>query len=98
VARTYLARAGVRVDEVDHDHDHDRVVVAVGSEQAVVELAGEPGLVHAAAALAGALGAVEAMKLALGLGTPVAQPFEHLCLSVVADAREPARGPKTEDA
>jgi hypothetical protein len=62
VTAMYLERAGV---EVAHATD-------AGAEIAVE--AGHPALHEAAAFLSGALGAVEAIKSALGVGTPLQLP------------------------
>lgn len=70
VTAMYLERAGVEVAR------------AVGGEsaQATAVEAGDPALREAAAFLSGALGAVEALKSALGVGTPLQLP-EPLRLS-----------------
>jgi hypothetical protein len=61
VAREYLARAGVQVGETG-------ALVSLPSREAVSALAGSAFLHEAAAALAGAFAAVEAIKHTLGLG------------------------------
>jgi hypothetical protein len=75
VARDYLERAGLVV--------HSGAQTALGvqlNQDAVRFLAGEPALEPAAAALLGALHAVEAIKAALGLGAPLELPAElRLC-------------------
>jgi hypothetical protein len=71
----YLQRAGLTVVAGDSD-----VAVEVLDEAKVRELAGRPELVHAAAALAGAVAAVEGIKQVLGLGMR-ADPLRALSLS-----------------
>jgi hypothetical protein len=68
LAADYLHRAGLRVDP-------DAVTeVAVPGRDAVRALAGRPELHEAAAALAGAFAAVEAIKHALGVGKRAVLP------------------------
>jgi hypothetical protein len=76
VARLYLERAGVAVEgEAPPEAREQREVAPedqrawVADPAAVERLAGSAALVPAAAALAGALGAVEAIKEVLQLGT-----------------------------
>jgi hypothetical protein len=68
LAVDYLQRAGLRVDP------DAGAVVAVPAPDAVRALAGRPELDEAAAALAGAFAAVEAIKHALVLGQRAALP------------------------
>ena len=74
VAYRYLERAGMRLGTRD-----DSEVIALPSPEALRALAGSVELEGAAAALAGAFGAVEAIKHALGVGTP--STLGTLCLS-----------------
>jgi len=71
VARDYLERAGVTVDDCAPG---DATSLAVPSMADVDALAGRPELREAAAALAGALSAVETIKTLTGAGTPAAMP------------------------
>jgi hypothetical protein len=89
VARDYLERAGVQVIDapVGHSHaageDARALTTAVADCTAVRALAGHPELDEAAAALAGAFAAVEAIKQALDLPRGPA-------LSVQLDGTAPA--------
>ena len=74
VAWLYLERAGMRIGTDDASQ-----VIALASPEAVRALAGGIELEDAAAALAGAFAAVEAIKRALGVGT--ASSLGSLCLS-----------------
>ena len=65
-ARSYLERAGVRIEQ---DAEH---TIAGASPDHVAARAGDPSLEEAAAFLIGALDAVEAIKAVLGVGTPLA--------------------------
>jgi hypothetical protein len=69
VAADYLLRAGI---EITGDSDADELLL--GDAGAIRELAGSSGFEYAAAALAGAFGAVEAIKAALGAGVPSRLP------------------------
>jgi len=62
VTAMYLERAGVEVAR------------GISGGQAIVVEAGDPALCEAAVFLSGALGAVEALKSALGVGTPLQLP------------------------
>jgi hypothetical protein len=64
IASEYLARAGVQVGSQGHE-------VRLPSSAEIELLAGDPLLVEAARALAGALAAVEAVKAILEIGTPL---------------------------
>lgn len=68
VAREYLARAGVEEDAAEG------TPIALPNAAELAALAGEPELVEAARALAGAFCAVEAIKSLAGLGVPAALP------------------------
>jgi len=72
IAHDYLVRAGVAV-QTDPQRERDAPRLQL-SEDAVRALAGEPALEPAAAALLGALHAVEAIKSELGLGAPLELP------------------------
>jgi hypothetical protein len=103
VAREYLVRAGLTVsargeerlpEEPPAGEANAARVVSLPDDDAIEQLAGEPMLAHAAAALAGALAAVETLKAALGLARPVEEPWGQLSLT---GAREFARVPNSED-
>lgn len=87
VAAEYLERAGLRVragsDPAEATPDAVRVPVA--SRPEVARWAGDEALEEAAAALAGAFAAVEAIKATVGTGEAGTLP-EHLSL---AGEREP---------
>lgn len=70
VARAYLERAGVAVTGEERDPT-DPSVVPVPGDAAVHRCAASGELIHAAAALQGALAAVETIKSALAVGTPM---------------------------
>jgi hypothetical protein len=75
VTRDYLERAGVQVIAAPAPGSEDRPFeLEVASAAAVRALAGRPDLDEAAAALAGAFAAVEAIKRALGLSQRAALP------------------------
>lgn len=74
VATDYLVRAGVRTSA-----DAGVACVQLPSASRVDALAGRPELREAAAALAGALAAVEAIKQLTGAGSPALLP-DALCL------------------
>jgi hypothetical protein len=67
VARDYLERAGVRVLTHEEERGREAQALALPSPAAVRALAGHLELEEAAAALAGAYAAVEAIKGALGM-------------------------------
>jgi hypothetical protein len=67
VAERYLSRAGVRVGEGS--------ALPVASSDEVARVAGDPALEPAARALLGALAAVDAIRVTLGLSGRVAAPF-----------------------
>jgi len=67
VATDYLQRAGMRVDA-------SGAPAALSGPDALRALAGRAELIEAAAALAGAFTAVEAIKRALGVGEPAGLP------------------------
>lgn len=69
VARDYLERAGVRWSD-----GAEGLRVDVPPPAEVERLAGADGLVEAAAAVAGAFAAVEAIKRIVGAGTAAALP------------------------
>ncbi len=75
VARLYVERAGFTVD-TSAEHE-----LEVADLAAVERLAGVPALMPAAAALAGALSAVEAIKEVLQLGTKGDPTLAGICLS-----------------
>ena len=72
VARSYLERAGIEV--LPADAEGAKVSRAVPDTGEVQAIAGSPELVEAAAALCGALAAVEAIKAALGIGRAAGVP------------------------
>lgn len=75
VAADYLRRAGVQVGPPDEPvHAGQRPTPAVANAAEVRQLAGDPAQYEAAAALAGAFAAVEAIKAAVGAGTPGTLP------------------------
>ena len=78
VARDYLERAGLEVDAAGGD------AVEVARAEAVRALAGRAELEEAAAALAGAFAAVEAIKAQLDAGTRAALPA---ALSLTGEVR-----------
>ena len=69
VASDYLTRAGVQCGD-------EGAAVPVADGQVLAQLAGDPSLEHAAAALAGAFAAVEAIKGITGAGEAGALPPE----------------------
>jgi hypothetical protein len=75
VARDYLERAGLALHADDQGASRPQL-----NRAAVAALAGDPVLEPAAAALLGALGAVEAIKGELGLGIALELPADlRLC-------------------
>jgi hypothetical protein len=78
VASEYLRRAGVTVGD-------SGASVSLGDTRAITALAGSEHLHDAAAALAGAFGAVEAIKRALGVGR--AGSLEGLCIDTGVQKR-----------
>jgi len=70
VARDYLERAGVSVLSGDGHAN----ALPVPAAEAVRAIAGAPALEEAAAALCGALAAVEAIKAELGVGRAAGMP------------------------
>lgn len=84
VALDYLERAGLTVSHADAaDADLDAPLLDAAGVRA---LAGWDGLEEAAAALAGAFGAVEVIKAVLGVGTRAELPSG---LSLGHSGREP---------
>jgi hypothetical protein len=71
VATDYLLRAGFELTG-----DPAAPELALGDASAIRALSGASGFDHAAAALAGAFCAVEAIKAALGAGLPAALPAD----------------------
>jgi len=71
VAIDYLGRAGLETTG-----DAAAPALPLGDARAIQTLAGASGFEHAAAALAGAFGAVEAIKSVLGAGVPAGLPTE----------------------
>lgn len=69
-AARYLERAGPAVSTEPNPKAEPGVRVALPSPEALDRLAGEPLLQEAAAALAGAYAAVEAIKSLTAVGTP----------------------------
>lgn len=72
VARDYLERAGVAVIEAQAARaqaDAEAIALALPDAAVLRSLAGRPELDEAAASLAGALAAVDAIKTALGIGS-----------------------------
>ena len=80
IARDYLERAGVGVSA------GDSALAPSADRAAVAALAGDPLLEHAAAALLGALHAVEQIKIQLAIGDALQLPV-GLCLSANAEPR-----------
>ncbi len=80
VARDYLERAGLQLADVreataQHDGEEPReIAVEIADSGALRALAGRPELDEAAAVLAGAFAAVEAIKGALDLAQPAMLP------------------------
>jgi len=68
VARDYLERAGLCVDAGSVEHEAGALL---GQTAQLCALAGDASLEPAAGALLGALAAVEAIKAALQLGSPL---------------------------
>lgn len=73
VAREYLERAGVGEGAGERGGTGGTAVPQLNRD-AVRVFAGDPQLEHAAAAVLGALHAVEVIKAELGLGTPLQLP------------------------
>jgi hypothetical protein len=71
VATDYLLRAGLELTE-----DGAAPELVLGDPTAIRALAGTSDFEHAAAALAGAYSAVEAIKVALGVGVPRTLPCD----------------------
>jgi hypothetical protein len=71
IATDYLLRAGMVVTTEDAAPE-----LVLGAAGAIDTLSGDSGFGHAAAALAGAFSAVEAIKAALGAGTPANLPTD----------------------
>ncbi|MFI5307838.1 MAG: hypothetical protein ACHQ53_10820 [Polyangiales bacterium] len=72
VARVYLERAGIDVRPADAENA--TLARAVPATREVQAIAGAPDLVEAAAALCGALAAVEVIKAELGIGRAAGLP------------------------
>ncbi len=73
VALDYLARAGLGVS-ADGAQTATAIALLLPSPEQLRGLAGDAALEEAAAALSGAFAAVEAIKQALGVGSPAALP------------------------
>lgn len=86
VARSYLARAGVRIASGASEAE---VALELPDAEGVAQLAGAPELAEAARALAGAFAAVEAIKAAAQIGRRGALPPGFSLASSV-------RAPETE--
>src|SRR5688500_9838084 len=69
-AAQYVERAGIALAPLDLEGEKPALAIAVPSSDAVGTLAGDLRLREAAATLAGSFAAVEAIKCALGVGTP----------------------------
>jgi hypothetical protein len=73
VASEYLSRAGLSLEK-------EGIPVELPAADTLSKLSGRPELLHAAAAFAGAISAVESIKRALRLGT-CASPLHGITLS-----------------